>query len=630
MNFQLRPGLFAALFIIVLVMSAVNTRAGCETCAEAAKKATGIKIELSPVERYVGEQINITAQIRDGPELSPARDIDLVITFYEGDELKAKQTLQTDDSGLAVFYPEYAGSYTLTSSSGQISFGVEERVIGCPIYEDCDDENETESNENETGSNENENGSNENETGNLNEAPQNTTSGQNKSMDEVPDTIDVAGVSNETGVEICFFWSKTCPHCKEEKPFLAEMEEKYAELKVNSYEIMSSSESVDLLFEECSKRNMPVTGSVPITFIGDKAFLGFTDENGTLTYHSGTGTYTGYANQIENAIRGLMGMRAEENHASGKSVFSTIQSNLAMYLIPCLAFFVLYWRFKRRLKKRYWVSAFFMLIIILLFLTSHSVSQGALFEEFKNLPFPVFTLLIAFFDGFNPCAMFVLCFLLAMLVYTDSRKKMALIGFVFIFTSGFMYLLYMLVLTGLLTTDIFSSNMDNIRLGVGLVAIIAGLINVKDFFFFKQGVSLTIPEGQKSGIYARVRGLINTAKRAESKRALLFLALATVVLAASVNLVELVCSAFLPLMYTSILTSNYGTEFTFKHLFYLVLYCAVYIIPLLAIFLNFLNTLKTRQFTEEQGRKLKLVSGILMLALGTAFILFPELLMFGA
>ena len=144
-----------------------------------------------------------------------------------------------------------------------------------------------------------------------------------------------------------------------------------------------------------------------------------------------------------------------------------------------------------------------------------------------------------------------------------------------------------------------------------------GGINVKDFFLFKQGVSLVIPESAKPKLFERMRGLL----KAPTLPAMIT---GTVVLAISANAYELLCTAGFPMVYTRVLTLHKLTSYQYYQ--YLVLYNVVYVVPLAVIVAVITVTLGTRKLTEWQGRQLKLVSGLMMLSLGTVLIVNPALL----
>ena len=121
------------------------------------------------------------------------------------------------------------------------------------------------------------------------------------------------------------------------------------------------------------------------------------------------------------------------------------------------------------------------------------------------MPLPFLTLVIAGADAFNPCAFFVLLFLLSLMVRSGSRSRMLLIGGVFVFVSGLLYFLFM---AAWLNVFRWIGELTAITFVAGLIAIGIALINIKDYFWYKQGVSLTIPDSAKPGLYARTRDIV--------------------------------------------------------------------------------------------------------------------------
>ena len=227
---------------------------------------------------------------------------------------------------------------------------------------------------------------------------------------------------------------------------------------------------------------------------------------------------------------------------------------------------------------------------------------------------PLFTLIIAGADSFNPCAFFVLFFLLSLLVHARSRGRMLLIGGTFVLCSGVVYFLFM---AAWLNLFLYIGQLPAVTVAAGVIAVVIGLINIKDFFLFHKGISLTIPEQAKPKLFARMRSLL----RAGALPAMLT---GTVVLALAANSYELLCTAGFPMVYTRILTLSPLTPL--QHYLYLALYNGVYTVPLAVIVALFAVTLGGKKLTEWQGRVLKLVSGTMMLALGTVLLAAPHLL----
>ncbi len=225
---------------------------------------------------------------------------------------------------------------------------------------------------------------------------------------------------------------------------------------------------------------------------------------------------------------------------------------------------------------------------------------------------PVLTLVIAGLDAFNPCAFFVLLFLLSLLVHARSRWRMLLIGGLFVTCSGLVYFLFMGAWLKLFQ---WAGEVRLLTLGAGLVATFIALVNLRDALSPERSATLAIPAEAKPGLFARMRGLLN----ADSLPSLV---VGTLVLALVANSYELLCTAGFPMLYTRILTLHGLSDGAY--LGYLVAYNLVYILPLLAIVLLFTWSLGSRKLQEHEGRSLKVLSGVMMLGLGLLLTLAPE------
>ncbi len=234
--------------------------------------------------------------------------------------------------------------------------------------------------------------------------------------------------------------------------------------------------------------------------------------------------------------------------------------------------------------------------------------------HYRDFSLPVFTLIIAALDAINPCAFFVLFFLLSLIVHTRERLRIAIVGGTFVFFSGLMYFLFM---AAWLNLFLLTGELGVITAIAGLVAIVVGLINIKDYFFFKQGVSLSIPDAAKPALFLRMRGITQNAKWPA-------MLAATAVLAIVANSYELLCTAGLPMVYTRVLTLN--NLDTLQYYLYLAFYNLIYIVPLLIIVALFTITLGNKKLSEKEGRLLKLLSGGMMLGLGGLLFFAPDLL----
>ena len=234
----------------------------------------------------------------------------------------------------------------------------------------------------------------------------------------------------------------------------------------------------------------------------------------------------------------------------------------------------------------------------------------------RDFGLPLFTIVLGLVDGFNPCAMWVLIFLLSILVNLKDRVRIALIAGMFVLVSGLAYFAFM---AAWLNVFALIRMARTAQIVLGLVALVIGVINVKDFFAFKKGISLSIPESYKPGIYARVRNIV-AAKYLTAALA------GAMVLAVLVNMVELLCTAGLPAAYTSILNSRQLPWW--QNYSYLSLYIACYMLDDAIMVAIAVVTLSHRKMQESQGRWLKLISGSVVLAIGLVMLLKPAWLQY--
>ena len=234
----------------------------------------------------------------------------------------------------------------------------------------------------------------------------------------------------------------------------------------------------------------------------------------------------------------------------------------------------------------------------------------------ERLGLPVFTIALGLLDGFNPCAMWVLMFLLSMLVHVKSRPRMFLIAGIFVAVSGLVYFAFMVAWLNLSLAFRWS---DGLRIAIALLGIGAASFHLKDAFAGFRGPSLSISEGHKAGIGARVRGVI-TARN-------LPLAIGAVtVLAVLVNFYELLCTAGLPAIYTQVLARQEISGAPFYG--YLALYNLAYVFDDALMVFAATWALSSKRLSPGAGRWLKALSGAVLLGLSAVLLLRPEWLSF--
>lgn len=230
----------------------------------------------------------------------------------------------------------------------------------------------------------------------------------------------------------------------------------------------------------------------------------------------------------------------------------------------------------------------------------------------RRVGLPLFTIALGLIDGFNPCAMWVLLFLLSLLVNLKSRAKMFAIAGTFVLASGVCYFAFM---AAWLTFFDLVGQARPVQLVLGGVACFAAAVHVKDFFAFHEGLTLSIPASKRAGIYGRVSALLRANRLPAAMGGV-------IVLAFLVNMVELLCTAGLPAVYTSVLVS-YDLP-RWQHFGYLLLYQACYMLDDAVMLAIAIVTLSRRRLQERGGRWLKLVSGVVVGALGLLLLFRPE------
>jgi hypothetical protein len=359
------------------------------------------------------------------------------------------------------------------------------------------------------------------------------------------------GADGQAEVQLYFFWSLTCPHCTAAHPHIEAIPQSRPWVRLQALELSRHPENVQQ-YQAMARALGEEAASVPALLFCGEMHVGW-DGDGT------TGA-TIRRRLDECRIRAAGGASA----AAPPAAAPTIDLPLIGALDPA------------------------------------------------SLSLPALTLVLAGLDAFNPCAFFVLLFLLSMMAHQKSHARMLAIGGVFVAISGLMYFAFM---AAWLNVFQLFGHLAWVTVAAGALAVFVGAVNIKDFFAFEQGLTLSIPEAKKPDIFRRTRAIL----AADNLPAMVA---ATVVLAIAANFYELLCTAGFPMVYTRLLTladlspaGRYG---------YLAAYNLIYVVPLAAIVAVFAGTLGARKLSEREGRLLKLLSGVMMLGLGTLLLLAPE------
>jgi len=357
-------------------------------------------------------------------------------------------------------------------------------------------------------------------------------------------------------VTLYLFWSKACPHCAKEKVFLNSLAQKYSQLIIKDIEITASQENIEI-FRQVGQKLAADTSGVPFTVVGEHYFIGFLSDETT-------------GKQIEQAVQCALA------DGCGDAVGDLLNTSPSVITLPLL---------------------------------------GEI--ETKNFSLPVLTFVVALLDGFNPCAMWVLLFLISLLLGMKDRRRMWLLGITFIVASALVYFFFM---AAWLNLFLFLGFVLWVRVLIGLVALAAGGYSLRDYWVNKSGLCKTAGSEKRQKIFARLRTITQ-------KKQLLLALGGMILLAFAVNLIELVCSAGLPAIYTQILTLTKLPRW--QYYLYLAFYIFIFMLDDLFVFFVAMTTLRMMGIQSKYSRWSRLIGGSLMLAIGILMLFKPEWLMFG-
>ena len=384
-------------------------------------------------------------------------------------------------------------------------------------------------------------------------------------------------ISNVSAREInlYFFHGDGCPHCADEEEFLEKYED--PNLKVVRYEVWYNEENSSFLNEISKSMEFDVKG-VPVTIIGDTVISGYSDslsrkiERAIEYYEDDNNEYRDAVSEIEN------GTYVKEEKEVDKDSF------------------------EKKEKK----SDEELTVDVPLFgdinLKSVSLTSSAV--------------IIGLIDGFNPCAMWVLLFLISILLGMKDRRKMWTIGLSFLITSAFVYFL---ILISWLNIVAKVSTIIWIRNIIALVALGGGVYNIYKFFTSKDSGCDVVDDKKRKTIFSRIK------KFCKEKNIILAVGGACL-LAISVNLVELACSAGLPLVFGQLLALNNVSGI--QGILYTLLYVAFFMIDDIIIFVIAMLTTKIAAISTKYNKYSHLIGGLIMVIIGILLLFKPSILMF--
>lgn len=406
--------------------------------------------------------------------------------------------------------------------------------------------------------------------------------------------LPVSAKADEKVINIHLFYGNGCPHCAAEEEFLSDYLKDRTDVKLYKYEIWYDSHNQELLSKVQKEMGTTNKNGVPFTVIGKKTIVGYadgvTDEQikDAINYYLNN-DYRDYAGEITGKVKKT---EVKEDITKDESKTEDKKEN--------------------KIEKADDTKDSDQ--------TDENVTVPVLGKiNAKKVSLPILAVVLGFVDGFNPCAMWILIFLITMLFNMKDRKKMWILGLTFILTSGIVYLMFMLAWLNLAT---FISKIAFIRLLIAVIALVVGLINVYkyiDSLKKKDEGCDVVDKKDRKKIMEKIISITHEKK-------FIIALLGIMVLAASVNIIELMCSIGIPLLFTQILAMNNLS--TFSYMIYMFIYIFFFLIDDIVIFVISMVTLKVTGLSTKYTKYSHLVGGIIMLIIGLLLIIKPELLMF--
>ncbi|WP_449245748.1 glutaredoxin family protein [Desulfobacca acetoxidans] len=380
----------------------------------------------------------------------------------------------------------------------------------------------------------------------------------------------IPALSTEKTVRLYFFRSSGCPHCDREKVFLHRLEKKYPHLKINSIDITESRANLELLRRVAKHFNTGL-GGVPATVVGGEYIQGWQGEATTGAILEAA-VQKALDQEITNPLEGFIPsspVPVEVAAPAPKTLPGTITVPL-------------------------WGEV-----------------------QIRQLSLGFLTILFGALDGFNPCAMWVLVLLLGLLLGMENVHRRWILGTAFIAASA---LVYFLIMCAWLNLFLFLGLVLWVRIIIALVALGVGYYNLRDYFTNRAGTCKVTGGPRRQRLTDRIHEV--------TRKQNLWLALGGMILLAfAANVIELLCSAGLPVVYLQILSFNALP--VWQYYLYIILYILIFMLDDLLVFFGAMITLQITGLSTRYKRWSNLVGSLIMIAIGILLLVKPEALMFG-
>ncbi len=401
-------------------------------------------------------------------------------------------------------------------------------------------------------------------------------------------SISFFGIVNakDKDITMYFFHGDGCPHCAAEEKFIEEHKDDFKNVKVVKYEVWHNDDNVKLLKNVIKKFDYE-TNSIPFNVIGNTIITGYSDAAGT-------------SNKILNSIKYYQVNKDKYNDV----VKEVLEGNMDVVSVNTEA--INYKENNNGKEKK----------------KSNHVIKVPIFGEvdLESVSLGFATVIIGLIDGFNPCAMWVLLFLISVLIGMKDKKKMFIIGFTFLITSA---LVYMAIMLSWINIVIQASTSNTFRTIIAIVALIGGIINLKSYIDSrkkKNDSGCEVVDDKKR------KKIFNKIKKFTREKSLLLALLGVIGLAISVNIIELACSAGLPLVFSELLIINKISGI--HSLIYVLIYILFFLIDDIIVFTIAMITMEATGISTKYNKYSHLIGGIIMVIIGILLIFKPGWLMF--
>lgn len=454
-------------------------------------------------------------------------------------------------------------------------------------------------------------------------------------------------------LSVHFFYGIGCPHCATVEPFIEEIKPKYPEVEFKTFEVYQNRDNALKLNTWFDSYNVPPNRrGVPIVFLNGRYLIGDTPILNNLEPE--IEKLIAENQKIEPVAVDVVPIEPETKEADlpfdpapelqeepiptevkepaeqpAEPTSVAPWQNWHWWIVALIGFVIFYtfyrfWTAERvcicltERQKDFIIMGVAFVLLIGFFILAKNISTGFLEEIGYTLPLPIFTFFIALIDGFNPCNLFVLTFLLALLTSAShSKGRIYAVGFSFIFV---IFVIYFLFMAAWLNIFKYIGFIAPLRVSIAMIALIAGVINCKELLFFRKGVTLMIQDRHKGPLVRRIEHM----KDIIEKGTVPVLISSSIALAAFASLVELPCTAGFPIIYTGILSAMLTS--TVGYYLYLALYNLIYVLPLAVVITIFGYTFHGKQISKRQMQIIKFIGGLIMIVLGIILLVNPGMI----